>query len=180
MSRSPFANVVRSGRVGQQWNLPVKTQSPPSRSSPPEARWATRSFGVSVWHTGQRCLARAGLRLTASALGPLPEVRVSSPRGAPPAYPGPRACRVGSNEYVQTIPDGVYWTLVLLSGRVRRTRGDREHQRTRLAPHAVHAPGRAAGVVAGGARARVVGHAALQHEDLLVTDVPVARDGGAR
>ena len=90
-----------------------QTQSPPSRSSPPEARWATRSFGVSVWHTGQRCLARAGLRLTASALGPLPEVRVSSPRGAPPAYPGPRACRVGSNEYVQTIPDGVYWTLVL-------------------------------------------------------------------
>src|SRR5437867_1027462 len=66
------------------------------------------------------------------------------------------------------------------SGRVRRTRGDREHQRTRLAPHAVHAPGRAAGVVAGGARARVVGHAALQHEDLLVADVPVARDGGAR
>src|SRR6266496_1143658 len=81
MSRSPFTNVFQSGRVAQQSNLPVKTQSPPSRSSPPEARWATRSFGVSVWHTGQRCLARAGLQLTASALGPLPEVRVSSPRG---------------------------------------------------------------------------------------------------
>src|SRR6266542_5513039 len=84
MSRSPFANVFQSGRVAQQSNLPVKTQSPPSRSSPAEARWATRSFGVSVWHTGQRCLARAGLQLTAAALGPLPEGRVASPRGAPP------------------------------------------------------------------------------------------------
>src|SRR5436309_9981477 len=67
------------------------------------ASGASREGASNSWHLHwARCSRCAG-------------PRVSPPlRGAPPAYPGPPASRVGSKEYVQTILDGVHWTLVLL------------------------------------------------------------------
>src|SRR5437764_1339385 len=63
---------------------------------------------------------------------------------------------------------------------LRATGHDREHQRPLAAGHAVDAAGRSPRVAAPSARAGVVGHAALEDEDLLVPEVAVARDRGAR
>src|SRR5436190_4378883 len=63
---------------------------------------------------------------------------------------------------------------------LRATGHDREHQRPLAARHAVDAAGRSPRVAAPSARAGVVGHAALEDEDLLVPEVAVAGDRGAR
>src|SRR6266511_4536471 len=55
-----------------------------------------------------------------------------------------------------------------------RTRGDGQHEGARRARDRVHAAGRPPRVVAGRADAGIVGHTALENEDLLIPDMAVA------
>src|SRR5215472_105205 len=61
-----------------------------------------------------------------------------------------------------------------------RGSGDyREDERAVRARHRVHASGRTPRVVAGAAHPRIVGHGALEHPDLLVAEMAMARHRGA-
>src|SRR5215831_4842816 len=64
--------------------------------------------------------------------------------------------------------------------RFRGSRNHREDERAVRACHRVYASGRPPRIVASAAHPRIVGHGALEHPDLLVAEMAMARHRGAR